>query len=1613
MGSVLPEESRIRWTGLRGEPHGEDVESLRELLQELTQFGDDEAWSLARQVRDRIDASLARGSVDAASVEAVGEIEQPESAGLGIETARLEPEESLEDLRPLAPHQLKEYLIRHIDELDGLLRLRDELARRSPHGVEDLRRHVADCLGDFGVRVMWESDLVPGTVEEYSSVDSELTAGVGGVAGELPPAATEAAAHIPSECSEAADGEDASIDDQFTSVPGSPPSSAAVRGLSDLPVQLLRQPWTKLSIMTSSAVVAEKKPDWNWRQHAVDLATLAPDRDEYELHLAAAEWSIDPAILIRSEEDVQSRVQWATDFRPFAHQMNNLITFCRRAPVGLIADDVGLGKTISGGLILCELMKRGKVHRALVLAPKLLLEQWSEELRLKFNIDAGHAVAADLDFALHSGPAVIITTYDSARTRMDRLCDAGFDMIILDEAHKLRNLFPGTPPQIAEQLRDALAERAFHYVLMLTATPIQNRLWDLYSLIELLTVAKGHVNPLGSPEGFVRYFVGDGKSKARRLEAGRQTEFRRILGQHMVRTSRANCGLEFPSRQVRLLRAKPSPVESRLIDLVSRLISGLNALAQTSLAQALMSSPQALIDQLRRMEDNGTVPQGSADRAEEIAEFGEFPSKLRKLIELARQLRSERPADWRMLVFTGRKRTQQLIGHALAGEFGPDTAAFIQGGQPGMNQRAIRAYSSEPPTANVIVSTDAGAEGVNLQAGNVVVNYDLPWNPMVLEQRIGRVQRLGSNFGNVIVMNLVIAGSVEERIVGRLAEKLLAVSATLGDIEGILESMNRDGDGDESFEAMIRKMVVASLEGKDVEKAMSLMQESMDQAQRIYEAEKEVVDRHVGTLDSMHRDGPMAPELSLVEPRLSSEEFARRALEGEGARIEPKSTGLYRLKRAGYADRTITFDPRYDLESTERVIGRGGRPEIYAPGKQEFNQLTQRWMSRSGHHLRVLTATSVHSLQAKVEELLSSFGDAELVGISLSAGDTAFRGELVVSASTSVEHDKYDKLISVDVAPDHHDPINELKDAVVNSLDYALEDDVMIPVFDRVMSDSALHDSDISAFANYYLARRTEEIEHAGTEPRMRELASERFTPMVACRAIGLRGDVYQEAVAHIRFRLGGEGPYELDLPCVPVSGQVLRIPPLQRCAESGRQVPGSCLRRCDLSGELVLRHLLVKSERSGRLVRPSAAVRCGVTNRWLASDEAEASSVSGIRADRDLFANSAFSGARALKSELMACAFTGDSVLPDELFVSEVSGRPLRRDQTRVGGVDKQTGHYSEFRACAMSKDWMLPQELGKSEYSGRQVRLDLLVRSSEPPHRVGASDEVVTCAVSGEVVLSDEVETSVVSRIVARRTLMARSEKSGKWALQSEFEACAVSGRRLLRSEMGVCAVTGKRVDSDLLQKSAESGRFALQSEMKACEVSGAWVLLDELESCSVTGKSVLPRLLIKSAHSGRRALESEIVQSSLSGLPMLKEEAHQSSVSNRVALPSEFIACAWTGLELLEEEAETCAWTGLQFRPDELDQGVLRAARRVANTPGEQELPSSTLNALPGTPNFSLDRLLGVSAALSQSGQLVIAAGTTKGFLGIGRRRLVRAFRRGPGGWHVTGEVEIMEV
>ena len=414
--------------------------------------------------------------------------------------------------------------------------------------------------------------------------------------------------------------------------------------------------------------------------------------DEYDLYRAALEWDLTDPIVIETRKDLKSEKRWQEYLEPYHHQVTNLITFCRRLPVTLLADDVGLGKTISAGLVASELIARARVSKLLIVCPKLLGPQWRDELQGKFDIPAEIATGQELIDAEPEDVGAVITTYASARLHLDKLPEDRFQMLVLDEAHKLRNLYGvDPPPQVAVRFRTALEERRFRYVLMLTATPIHNRLWDLYSLVDLLTVARGHQNPFGSEGMFARRFIADKRDTARQLKPEAREEFRSIVYGYMSRVRRGDAKLYFPDRVVRLHRVAPTSEELELIRVIARPIQKLNRLAQISILQALTSSPHALMAQITNMARNGTVPQDLAATVCSIVGRMKTSAKLKGLGTLIDQLTHKNPQRWRMVVFTSAPRDADDDPSIprRTGAQGRDHQRLVRAAQPGYHQTVL------------------------------------------------------------------------------------------------------------------------------------------------------------------------------------------------------------------------------------------------------------------------------------------------------------------------------------------------------------------------------------------------------------------------------------------------------------------------------------------------------------------------------------------------------------------------------------------------------------------------------------------------------------------------------------------------------------------------------------------------------------------------------------------------------------------------------------------------------------------------------------------------------------------------------------------------------------
>lgn len=1102
----------------------------------------------------------------------------------------------------------------------------------------------------------------------------------------------------------------------------------------------------------------------------------APDPSAYKLYRAAQEWDLVDPILIQDRQDLKSEPKWRDHIEPYYHQISNLVTFCRRLPVTLLADDVGLGKTISAGLIASELMARHRVSKILVVCPKLLMPQWKEELETKFAIPGVEAVGNDLVKAkVPDGGGAIITTYHSARMYLEALSQAGFEMLILDEAHKLRNLY-GTnqPPQVAERFRDALANRMFKYVLMLTGTPLQNRLWDIYSLVDLLSVARGHQNPFGSAGVFARTYIDDDRTQARHLAPSMRDSFRSIVYGYMSRIRRADANLHFPERVVQLHKVDPVPEELELIKVISSAIQPLNRLSQISILQAVISSPHALLAQLKKMAANGTVSQSLATRVEEIVSGMGTTAKLRGLASLVDKLRAEQPERWRLVVFTTRRETQTTIESFL--QTRGITCGLINGDSGERNQRTIAKFKKAVPEIHVIVSTEAGSEGVNLQAANVLVNFDLPWNPMIVEQRIGRIQRLASEHASVCICNMILRGTFEEYIVGRLMEKLQLASHAIGDIEALLEAagMNEQNDDGLPFEEMIRQLVIASLAGKDVHEATTLAEKSIAQARIELESQEKNIDAMFGKMEDATGEEIPYPNLPSVSRSMGAPEFVLAAMASLGTPLTLESEGVYVAERDAKVDR-ICFD---EAHSSNAIL--------YRPGTSAFSRLVTRMIDSGLHRALDLDEKPGYKSEQMAKEWVEGFG-GNFHSIQISETHRSFAGLATVRVRATVGHDSYERLVDINVCPDEYWIPAGLTGA--SPLSDPLKNPEAVGINSASVVARATQDPGVSEFCRFYLDRRAQEVVAAGADPRKRKRVEDDFTPRLDTILVGVDGTVRRQLRLKALFDLGSEHEYETTIDVIPADS-MRKCPELCRCSVSQKIAPVECFAKCGISGLSVLKHLLVRSEVSERAALPEFIEQCAATGMRALQDELEESSVTHHKVLKSILKTSELSGKRAEPQLFAKCEFTGALALTEELETSQVCGKQYRKDRQQRSIVSGKIGYREEFVQCAETGQPLLAEESETCDVTGKIVVPGVLVK----------------CEVSNKKVLPSLVE---------------RSTLTGKRALKQFFVSSSVSEVRVLQDESIASA----------------TGRYCLPTEAKLCMWSRKKIHPDDLRTCELT--------------------------------------------------------------------------------------------------------------------------------------------------------------------------------
>lgn len=598
-----------------------------------------------------------------------------------------------------------------------------------------------------------------------------------------------------------------------------------------------------------------------------------------------------------------------TDF--YAHQFKPVVSLMNFAGRGLlIADEVGLGKTIEAGLIWTELRTRYDFRRLLVLCPAMLREKWQRELRKRFGVDADILDASETlarfrraEEEDHTGSFAIVASLQGLRphrhwderddesgapSRLARFLDDRsqddplVDLCVIDEAHYLRN--PGTMTATLGRLVRAVSD----YIVLLSATPIHLKSDDLYGLLNLVDedtfnrpqafhnilhaneplvrarelvlrgsklsdvasllrqeLARASDNPLLHDSAQLRALI---QEEAWRSELNRADVVARLaerlervnlFGHAVTRTRKRDVEERRVIRAVKAPRILLSTAERQFYDAVTDAVRDYcidhgaheSFLQVTPQRQVSSSMAAALgfwlqggtVDEEDPDDDGRPLRAELSSRAQELGDLQELSRNDSKYEMLRRSLQLLfEDAEEKVIVFSYFRATLRYLRERLDRD--GIRSIMLHGGiadKDGtvLEFRESRGYS-------VLLSSEVGSEGIDLQFARVVINYDLPWNPMRVEQRIGRVDRLGQRAEKIHVLNLFYADTIDARIHERLFKRLRIFEGALGSLEPVL------GD---TIQELTRDLFTHRLTAREEEDRIDQTRLALEQRQRMEE----------------------------------------------------------------------------------------------------------------------------------------------------------------------------------------------------------------------------------------------------------------------------------------------------------------------------------------------------------------------------------------------------------------------------------------------------------------------------------------------------------------------------------------------------------------------------------------------------------------------------------------------------------------------------------------------------------------------------------------------------------------------------------------------------------
>ncbi len=503
-----------------------------------------------------------------------------------------------------------------------------------------------------------------------------------------------------------------------------------------------------------------------------------------------------------------------------------LKTFHGRA---LLADEVGLGKTIEACMVLKEYIQRGMVKSALILAPTPLVSQWKEELKAKFGLDIPSSDDPGYSKSNNSlwKQDFILASINIAKSRKNFpiVSQREYDIVIVDEAHHLKNR-----NTLNWKLVNSLKKK---FLLLLTATPVENNLMELYNIVTLLKPGQ-----LKTASAFRLEFMTRGDP----TDPQNRNRLKDLLGQVMIRNTRAFARIDIPPRFARTIKVNPDPAEIELYQNITSLVkaigmsgngSGHRLLLKNLLAEA-GSSPLAVkmtISRIFAKKDMLTGHEKILHAINDRCNLMQATSKDKFLLDLI----NSNPG--KMIIFVKYRGTLEHLSGFLKDK--SISHSLFHGSMD--NRTKDEEIKSFEEDKDILLATEIGGEGRNLQFCHQMVNYDLPWNPMKIEQRIGRIHRIGQKH-EVSIYNLCAAGSIEDYILEILDRKINMFEMVIGEIDMILGRLKEEKD----FSETVYDIWIDSLSEEERKKAFGNLGRRLIRARNGYHKSKELDEKLFG-----------------------------------------------------------------------------------------------------------------------------------------------------------------------------------------------------------------------------------------------------------------------------------------------------------------------------------------------------------------------------------------------------------------------------------------------------------------------------------------------------------------------------------------------------------------------------------------------------------------------------------------------------------------------------------------------------------------------------------------------------------------------------------------------